>query len=70
MRQSTHERDQRLLGRVERVGIVSGHAPAQPVQPVIVAAQQPVECRSVAGLRGGDEGDVVQSADGRNATWR
>ncbi len=65
-----HERDQRLLGRVEGVGVVAGQAPAQPVQAVVVAAQQRVERRLIAGLSGGDEGDVVRSADGRNATSR
>ena len=67
-RQPAHECQERLLRGVERVGVVAGHAPAQPVQAVVVPAQQCLECRVVTRPSGGDEGDVVRSADGPNAT--
>ena len=46
--------DQRLLGGVERVGVVAGQPAAHRVDPVVVAAQQRVEGGAVAllGRRG------------------
>ena len=43
--------DQRLLGGVERVGVVAGQPAADGVDPVVVAAQQRVEGGAVARLR-------------------
>jgi hypothetical protein len=50
--------EQRLLGGVGPVGVVAADAPAQRGQPVVVAAQEGLECVSVARLGGGDEGGV------------
>ncbi len=63
MRQAAHDREQRFLGRVEGVGVVAGEATAQPVEPVVVAAQQRVEGNAIAVLRGGDEGYVFVNDD-------
>jgi hypothetical protein len=57
--QPPHERDERFLRRIESIGIVARHTTAQAVEPVVVAAQQGIECRAIAVLRGGDEGYVV-----------
>jgi hypothetical protein len=65
-RQASDNSQECLLCGVRRVGVVSGHATAQPVQAVVVPAQQCVERRPVTRLSGGDEGDVVRSADGGN----
>ena len=48
--------DQGVLGGVERVVLVAGHASADGVDAVVVAAQQGVEGRAVAGLGRLDEG--------------
>jgi aspartokinase-like uncharacterized kinase len=56
------------LRGVERVCVVAGHAPAQSVHAVVVPAQQRFERRVVTRPSGGDEGNVVRSADARNAT--
>ena len=47
------------------VGVVTGHAPAQGVQPVVVPAQQGVEGAPVAGLDGLHQLLVVEFDPGR-----
>jgi hypothetical protein len=54
-RETTHDRDQRVLGGVGGVGVVPRDSAAQRVDPVVVASQQLVEGGRVAALRSDDE---------------
>ena len=47
------------MRRVQTVRIVAGQAATQAVQPLVVTAEQRIEGRTIAVLRGGDEGYVV-----------
>ena len=54
------DRDERLLGGVERVGLVAGQPAAHGVDAVVVPTQERVERRSVALLGGADQRPVVE----------
>jgi hypothetical protein len=67
--QAADDGEKRLLGRVKRVGIVPGETAAHAMKTVEVTPQQHVECVPIALPRRVDERDLVESADGANATW-
>lgn len=58
------DRDQGLLGGIERVGIVAGEPPADRVDPVLVQAQEFVEGPPVPALSGRDQRLFVSGSDG------
>src|SRR5690606_30501642 len=62
--EAPHDRDERLLGGVERVGLVPGQAAAEVEDAVVVAAQERVEGGAVTAARGGDQLHVRHLAHG------
>lgn len=58
--QAPDDGDQRFLGGVESVGLLTADPPAQRMDPVVVPSEQPVEGAPVAGLSGGDELEVIR----------
>src|SRR5206468_1189514 len=58
-RQPAHDRQQRLLRGVVRVAGVAGQPAAEPVDAVVVTAQEELERLAVTRLRGSNQGTVV-----------
>ena len=57
--ESLDDGDQRLLGGVERVGVVSGESATDRIDAGLMLLQKGIKSAAIAALRGGDQPEIV-----------
>ena len=57
--ESFDDREQRLLGGVERVGVVSGEPATDRIDAGLMLLQKGIKSAAIAALRGGDQPEIV-----------